>query len=371
MSQRFRVLTLNTWLLRLPFEIELAPHVTERASLLPGLVRNTNADIVLCQEVWDSKLRRQLKQEFADHGYLYEASASPNLRSSLRGAPNGAFASMGLVFPFSLASISPMGSEAGSLLALSGGTFAALAAGSLALDRVRKTMGNGLQIFSRFKLSESVDVMPFSTWTRSDEVFIAKGVIRVKARVPGLGWIDVYNSHLGAVSYDPRKGEYDSGHCERRRQQAGELAGFIHRTRSSEFAVLGVDLNATPCQTSGGETRPTHEHELFSSRAGNLGFIDTFEASGSGGDKGHTDHGGNPYKRSGYFRNSPDARIDYIFASRSNEVRPTKSCVTFEQSLTDLLGVPANGAPLPPRISDHYGVITEFEVRRPATGAQR
>ncbi len=357
MRPRFRALTINTWLLRLPFGVNLAPAVEERARLLPSLVKSTGADIVFCQEVWDPKHRRQLREAFAREGYPYETSAAPQLGETFPSLAPGHLASVGLMLPFTLAA---SGGDAGtgSLLALGGSSLAALAAGSIALDQMRKKMGNGLQIFSRFPLSSKTDVMHFSTWTRHDEVFIAKGAIHTQVQLPSLGWVDLYNSHLGAVSYDGRTQSYDADQCRNRLQQAGELARWIEKTRVAEFALLGVDLNAAPEQCHGGETRPTGEYALLGQERGGL-FQDTFRAGAAADEKGATDDSRNPYKNSGHFRGSPDVRIDYLFASPSPKVRTVGSRVVFDRPLSESL--PAAGK-LPPRISDHYGVLSEFEV---------
>ncbi len=349
MRRKLRVLTLNTWLLRLPFRVSLAPEIDERAALVPGLVAATGADIVLCQEVWDSQLRNQLRAAFSKHGYPYEASQIPELSFTLPGQSPGALTGL---LPLCLASLFPGGTNLGVVSALSGSALAMVAASSLLIDRMKKTMGNGLQIFSRYPLGPRFDAFAFSTSTRPDEAFVAKGALRASVQVPSLGWIDVYNSHLGAVDFDSRKGNYDLSQGARRGQQAAELAQWIQKTRTSESALLGVDLNAAPREV--GATRATYEHGLFAP-GGELDFEDTFEVVGARGAPGHTDDSRNPYKKSGHFSNSPDARIDYIFASQSSRLVPTESQVIFDQPLCGAGKGPA-------RLSDHYGVLTEFAI---------
>ena len=101
-----------------------------------------------------------------------------------------------------------------------------------------------------------------------------------------------------------------------------------------------------------------------------MGFTDTFRAAHDGDSvpAWTYDVVTNPYASNGLFAAEPPGVIDYVFASESDLLVAVRSEIVFKEPLTgaDLLRAGlANSARLPARLSDHYGVLTTFEVRRP------
>jgi endonuclease/exonuclease/phosphatase family metal-dependent hydrolase len=338
--QTFSVLTLNTWFLRLPFGVDLAADINERANRLPSVIQQTGADIVLLQEVWDPKIRRRLINSMNACGYPFSAG--------------------GEMMPFSLTT-KGMASFLGlqGMLQVSQGNMPFLALTSLGLsaltlsavmtDLFRSKMGNGLLIFSKFPLEEKSSQLQFTDFTRPDEYFVAKGALKSRAKVPGLGWCDLVSSHIGVVSYLSEQGSHHKGEERKRSAQIEELHGWLHKQRTSEVLIMGADLNVLPRDTEG---KLTQEYSLLMGNEGRKGFIDAYAyLYGNDLGHGHTDSLNNPYKASGMFRHTPDGRIDYIWYTGSRRIQPTEVQVVCSDTL------PSTGK----TISDHYGVLARFE----------
>ncbi len=291
MKGALSVLTFNSWLLRTPLGIDLAKDIDERVRRLPQRVAALQPDIILLQEIWHSPFRKLLADEFLRVGYPY--STEPRHHGWLR-------------------------------------------------------MGDGLQIISRFEL-DSLKHHSFSIHTRFDERFVEKGAIKVRVKVPQLGWIDIYNSHLGAVTYNTKKREFHRSQCESRYVQSLELKKWILETRTSETAILGVDLNVHRLHHENGVylSIPSKEFALMiTGQPHGAGFVDTFsQLNGTENHGGCTFHNSNPYRASGYFGSDPCATLDYLFLANTSPLVPVSSEVVLDK----------------PALSDHYGVLTTFE----------
>jgi len=292
--QKLKVLTFNTWMLSLPFNAG-AHDLQERLDIFPDRLSETGADIIGLQEVWWDKARKTLKKEMFKRGYYY--SFFKQFKGTVRG-----------------------------------------------------TMGNGLVIFSKFKIDlDQSSVMKFQDYTRKDEYFTYKGVQHAVIDIPCLGEIDFFNTHLGAIS-DPKKDSknkyvYDEDEIKVHQEQKHELINFLESEAHSDVAILTSDLNSHPVDHNSGIESPTH-------RSLNENFIDTFHQFNSMSSISFDNK--NPYVSSGYFATAPSEYLDYIWLKRNQEkLHAIKSEIVFDNLKT-----------LKSKhfLSDHYGVLTTFEL---------
>ncbi len=310
-----KVLTLNTWLLRTPLGIDLARSVERRLKIIPDRVCRFSPDIILLQEVWHPALRARLHQEFSKRGYAFSNWNSANEKNLCRRDFLLNFCS-----PHKLKELS------------------------------KQIMQNGLMIFSKFPLNPQLSTLVFSEHTRADEVFVKKGAIKMQVLLPELGWADVYNAHLGAVTFDSDSNAYIAKECEARKKQTHELATWIRKTRDSEFQIVGADLNSHYHGFKEGKyhDKISDEYSMMTGRGNyGAGLVDSFTSHhGLGPNPGYTDESKNPYRQSGPFANSPDAVLDYVFVSDSRHLTPSQSQLVFNEDC----------------VSDHYGVLSEFAI---------
>lgn len=364
MKNQFKVLTFNTWMLRTPIGLDIAEDIDERARLLPEKCAATGADVILFQENWDPVVRSILKRELARLGYPYEgARADVPVQTRVLGMTSITAAAAPLVAAHqSRARISRRGFLKGGALLLGTVGLNAAGAGSMALDSFRRSMGNGLQIFSRYPLGPT-EQFCFSTFTRADEATVIKGAIKASVAVPGLGDVDCYTTHLGAVSFDAKNRRENATQCAARLAQARELAQWFQRTRVSPIAVFGGDFNMHYFQYLDGRytDRLAEEYVIFTRE---LGLRDTYrELHGWQEPPAITDDIRNPYKARGHFEDSPDSVIDYVFVTPTPRLVTVASEVVFQEPITDYECRRHRMRRRPERLSDHYGVLTTFEIR--------
>lgn len=309
------VLTLNTWLLRTPLGFDLASDINSRAKLIPQKVVELGAEIVILQEVWHPTLRRELFSAFTRLGYPYSTWKEENEREIDR---------RDFLLKF------------GSLTKLK--------------ELSREIMQSGLIIFSKYPLKPDIQKLVFRDHTRADEVFVEKGAVKTQVFLPKVGWADLYNAHLGAVSFDGETQDFNAKECFARKCQTSELSDWIRKTQDSEFRIMGVDLNAHYHGYHAGKYQNDISEEfsmMICPPPYGAGLIDSFTfRNGIGEEPAFTDESKNPYKNSGHFASSPDAVLDYVFASRNKHFEPLHSRLVFNQEC----------------LSDHYGVLSSFAL---------
>jgi hypothetical protein len=327
-SSTFKVLTFNCWAVELPIPkkvYEVSLQIDERLRMLPTKAVELGADIVVLQEVWKEYRKTDLIKSFSQIGYPYAVYKYP--------APGGP--------PY------------------------------------RGALGNGLLIISKFPLDPNSEVMKFSEYTRADEYFTFKGAIKTKVNIPQLGWVDLFDSHLGAYTTepksknDPKPDHYNQEHLQKKLSQAHELANFINGKRSSEVVIVAMDMNTHYQTFLDGKMQNSFAPEytlMTCSGAKNnepcLGLADSFRAvHGFTNPPAWTyDTQLNDYAKGGVFASEPQEVIDYIFLNNNAKVSPVASQIVFnERSSTEdqkRFGLKT----LPPFLSDHYGVLTTFEV---------
>ncbi len=308
-KRTFKVLSFNTWLLKTPFGFSIAEHVDARAQLIPSAIATLNPDIISLQEVWSTEHRDQLIRDFQKLGYPYAA---------FRADTNT------LLNP---------------------------------LEIVRAKFGNGLLIISKYEIHSEVLQLRFQTHTRADERAVIKGAILARILVPGLGWMDFFNSHLGAVTFDKHSHEYYPKHIRNRFAQAQELSHFLLTHKKNDFCIGALDLDGHyHVYEKGNYTgKLSDDYHLFTSQEKGMDFIDVHRhVHGIDNTPHWTFDKKNPYVSGGYFSHAPNEVIDYIFVNRNQKIIPVHSEIVFQEP---------QGREKPHMLSDHYGVLATFEIR--------
>jgi endonuclease/exonuclease/phosphatase family metal-dependent hydrolase len=327
-----RVLTLNMWAVELPvprFIKEVSKDIDGRFALLPAKVLETGADVLVFQEVWRDRRKAELIDRFRMLGFPYAAFGNPGAGALQRGM-----------------------------------------------------YGNGLLVISRYPL-QAASVLRFTKFTRGDEYFTYKGAIKTFVTLPGMGRVEIVDAHLGAVDTELAEGRPDHFNAAQvavQEEQLGELARFIAADRAHGALVAAMDMNAHYEVFRKGRYEPffapaysmmTCAGERAGAAAGDascLGLTDTFRASHAlDAEPAWTyDTKSNPYAKNGIFAAEPPGVIDYVFVNDNPIVVPVCSEVVFGGELTDADRRRAGlgpRVPLPKRLSDHYGVLTTFEIR--------
>ena len=301
----FKVITFNTWLLEI-FGKDIAEDIPERRERIVKALIELDADVISLQEVWPNKHRDFLIEHLSEH---YPYCAFDDSKSGLF-----------------------------------------------------KLFADGLIIFSKHPIenypsqgcAKPSHTLRFSEYTRFDEAFISKGAIHVEIRHRELGVIDVYNSHLGALSFDVEQNGYNPDHEKAVRKQASEFIDFVQNTRTinSSQTILAMDLNRHfKAWQNDFDSHHTLGHEYQSIL--DLGVIDTFMRA-NGLDPRTTsgiytyDTRSNPNAAGYIFGSDPQTFIDYVF-SIGDFLQPVESDIIFTG--------PFDGYYL----SDHYGLMTSFE----------
>jgi len=308
-ATQIKILNFNAWTVELPIPrriYEVSHDIDRRLALLPSKIQKIGADIVVFEELWKTKRKKQMVAALQKLGFNYALYKNPKSH----------------IF--------------------------------------RGKLGNGLLIVSRYPLDPQLQLMHFSKYTRTDEYFTYKGAIKTRVNLPHVGWVDLYASHLGAVTtkvVDEKPDHFDGKQLQKKFNQAEELAQFIAKTSSSPLVVLATDLNTHFFNYENGNYvfgSFTPEYSLLtcigaSAKMPCLGLWDSYRLFHGFNEPAWTyDTIGNDYARGGVFAKEPPGAIDYIFVSQNTSFVPVKSEIVFTQK---------------PLLSDHYGILTTFEVR--------
>ncbi len=375
-EDQVKVLTFNMWGVRTPV-VDISKAIDDRVKLMPDQIRATGADVVVFQEAWNPAVRQRLIETMAKAGYTYSAqnntSGTSQMAIPIGVAGTGLATIAATEYGYRRLRDRCQSGYAKLILHASrlfgdglGATLTGV--GGLATPMVRG-FGNGLMVFSKYPLDANVQQLKFSSWTRPDEPVITKGAIKTRVKLPKLGWVDLYSSHLGAVTYDVKKKTYVKGEAEARMQQTRELRDFIQRTRSPDSPViLALDFNV-PRLDFDPPGQMSYDYDLVTNPKTGLGLVDTYWAM-------HPDHSDevsptfdtrdNPYITSGEFSEEPRQRIDFIFASPAEHgtgLVPTASEIVFKDPIPASDQAKYGLKQLPLRLSDHYGVLTTFEIK--------
>jgi endonuclease/exonuclease/phosphatase family metal-dependent hydrolase len=297
-----KVVTYNTALLSFALgslEKEFDEKIPERRAALPAQLQATGADVILLQEVWTLESRDLLIEGFRSVGYDQFAYSDRN--------------------PFH--------------------------------RPVKGRFGNGLLTVSRLPIVEQ-QFQHFTANTRPKEYPLAKGVLRARVQV-GAALVDVYNTHLGAMSmYRKDPTVYTAHAVKGHRRQMLTLVKFLERDAGQPGAVprlIGGDFN----QHFNVWNRKTHRYIPRKSRfyrqlTEALGLRDAYAAT----------HGGElPVEgfEKTFHKVGPKDRpetLDYLFADAA--LRPVATELLFRE--------PVEVGSGKAMLSDHYAVAATFEV---------
>lgn len=316
LPKQLKILTLNTWLLRIR-KVNLAEDIDQRRALIAMELEQSNYDIVMLQEVWSDADMRYLATRLLESGKFKNCTSH----------------------------------DAG------------------------RSIGNGLMIFSKFPLlgkahqekknwhgcHEPEAFMEFSEITRSDEKYVNKGAMHVRLQITNQKSIDVYTTHTGAVSYDLQTQKYDQHHLTIGANQVREIKSFIEKTSKTNNVLFGGDLNQNPevrnkTNSMQNKIELTEQYRLITEE---MGFTDVFASVNQlSPDQlrqvSTFDPIGNAYVISGRFAEYPGELLDYVFLKQTDQfLAPIQSRLVFTQP-----SMLRNGKPM--FISDHYGIEATF-----------
>jgi len=279
-SGEIKVLTLNTWLLRLPFGLGGKDYYS-RLYALPDKLAQSGADIIFLQETWKKKHRYYISREMQKRGY--HAVYSHHKRCFL-------------------------------------------------------AMGDGLMILTKFPVVEDKEILVFPLNTFWYEVFSTKGGLSVPVEVPGLGKLWLNNTHLGSVKFDGKLGQFNPVHLQRKHRQIVSLLNFIDENAAPEYpAILAGDFNTHYEQLKDGSIVPIYSGDyLYITQHG---WQDSFTGSDH---PPHTWSSYNPYVGHGYGHHD-EITFDYIFLRKNNLLTPKFSQVMFTEKdiISDHFGLMA------------------------------
>lgn len=216
----------------------------------------------------------------------------------------------------------------------------AAAEGGLAFSHYFQSglMGSGLFTLSRYPIDEA-SFLRFRLNGRPQDLirsdyYAGKGVGRARILTPA-GPVDIYNAHFIApyLEFGPDR------FAAHRVAQALEAGRYMRTTSGTVPAVLTCDLNCYP------------DDLTYQTIIGSGGLVETYTAANlEDGEARATD-------RSGYATIHPPARFDYVFA-RSGAA----GALEVAGSRFVFGGVPDPNPDGVRGYSDHYGVLTEFEM---------
>lgn len=313
-AKTLSLLTYNVWMVDMPFGL-VSQDIEARAAAIPAAVAKTGADIVALQEVWPDREKKKLAAEFKKNGYPY---------SYFEDLPVSVF--------------------------------------------LRGLFGNGLLLVSKYPIETSTNrderLVAYTGFTRRDEYFAHKGALHIVVDISGWGKLNVYDTHLGAESYVPELGQFDQQHEADRQKQAQELFDFVLKTKGENPVALMGDFNSYSKSLKKnkfeGDSLSDYQRLTCSpSSSGCLNLTDSFESLHPEDMKDVTiNKAENPYVDSAFlYKNSPPPRtIDYIFISKSPQIKILESSIV----MTEHLKISNREKELP--LSDHYGVLTRINL---------
>lgn len=315
---RLKVLTYNVWLLDLPFQLGSHDN-SARLAVIPHELAKLDADIIALQEVWSESHKKTLKKDLQSMGYPHIYSEDIPASWLLRG-----------------------------------------------------WIGNGLLIASKYPLILSADpqdrILAFTDFTRPDEYLARKGALHVRVNIKNFGEVSFYNTHLGAVSFEPSRKAFNPTHESRRQKQAQELFQFVQRTKENRAVILAGDFNAHSHVFSGGQYTDRVAEDYHKFTCWTFDIISNQDCLNLQDSYAHVHsvkilHGlkmmkSNLYSGSAFFYKepSPPQRIDYIFISVTDKIKIHHS----EMVLTENLKIQHRAQDLP--LSDHFGFLTIIEL---------
>jgi sphingomyelin phosphodiesterase 2 len=213
--------------------------------------------------------------------------------------------------------------------------------------------GSGLLTLSRYPIEET-SYLRFQLNGRPQDLirvdyYAGKGVGRARIATPA-GPLDVYNAHFIApyLEFGPdRFGPH-------RVAQALEAGRYMRATSGETPAVLTCDLNCYPDDLT---YRTLVASGGLVESCGAVDAADGAIVDGAGSGGAVSDGAGSGGGRSGYATIHPPERFDYIFARSGSQ-----GALDIAGSRFVLGGTPDPNPDGVLGYSDHYGILTEFEL---------
>lgn len=394
-----RVLTLNAWqfplvasrgyLNSLAKDGLLAKDIRVRRKLIAHKVAESEADIVTFQELWGES-PEALAQLMNDVGYSYCVHKADVPRFYSYGVPvtlglGGWSVYRGFRPKHKLKDCASTFRRVVHYSRRFGvnvpGGIVTAGVGSAVLetaDHIQKTTGNGLMICSKYPLKEA-EAMHFSYWrfTGPEEPLAPKGALKATVNLPALGNVDVVTTHLDARAYDEKNKEYVPRHTRVTEAEISQLYKWIQKRRSrsmpgdSGLLILTGDLNLNyrEIENAAWTYTPTKGYlKLTDQSPSGLKFIDTFrEVHGFSDPPAFTMSRDNLYEAEKLSEaTQPGEVIDYVFYSDHEGLKAIDSKVMFKEPITEVDRKRYSLDALPKQVSDHFGVMTIFKIKKKA-----
>lgn len=309
-----KILQFNTWQLK-ALGIDLTKDRKERLRILPDYLAATKADVMTLSEVWSDLTKKAIVRAMFRRGY-----------------------------PFA------------------------------SFTRQKASMGDGLLVISRFPITAVKRSRSFHPFTRLDEALTRKRAVRITLAVPDVGTVDLFQAHMGAVGFHEKKDRYDRVQKAKLMAQLEELADFIRANATSDVVILGADLNANYQEYGGGgRFLPEYAKDYRAliegacpDRGPNRDQMQNSFLVANGmsvRDKNiPTYSADNPYVSGGIFAGIPSETEDYLLYCPSPRVSALRSEIVFRDAIPESDRERYHLKRLPKRLSDHYGVVTEFGI---------
>lgn len=306
-ANEIKVLNFNVWDLK-AYGISVSKQVKDRLKILPKKLVESNADIITLQEIWENKSKHRLAKTMEKNGY-----------------PHSFYVDSGI------------------------------------------GLGNGLMIISKFPIKKPKVSDPYTQRTRIDEVLAHKAALHSLIEVPNFGSIDIYTTHLGAITFDEKHDGYNGVQKEKLLNQIIQFSDWVRKTQSSPNIVVTGDFNMHYQEYAGqGHFKPTYakDYAFLVKKLCNRGEALNTYMTANNLDVSSTPHytysRENPYVASGHFSTAPSEVDDYIFVCEYADMVLTSSQLVFTGPLPESYKEELKLRRLPLRLSDHYGLMSTF-----------
>ena len=309
-ARDLKVLTLNTWLLSI-LGVHVGKDMKQRTLIIPREIAELNPDLVALQEAWPNHDKSELINEFKKWGYPYSFFVPREV-----------------------------------------------------------SLGNGLILISKFPMLKTAVKKPFKEITQSDDIFARKTVIYAEIALSPGEHLDFFTTHLGALSYEKDIGAYNPKQRKRQLTQYQEVRDWVMEMHQNPKMILAGDFNGDYRELQGGqflpEYNPGYQNLIQGSCGGGVDFTNTFlEANHMDASSipiPTYDYQHNPYAGEGLFSGAPSETEDYIFACGFKPEDITQSSVVLNQPVPADLPELEGQKILPLRLSDHFSVMTTFNL---------
>lgn len=306
-ARELKVLNFNAWDLK-AYGIGFSRHIKDRMKILPSKLIESKADIITLQEMWENNTKKRLAEVMEKNGYPHTYYNDGGIR-----------------------------------------------------------LGNGLMIISKFPLKKSKVSDSYSQRTRLDEVLTKKAALHTLVEIPDFGTIDLYTTHLGAVTFNDKHDTYNGVHKEKLLNQLVQFSDWVRKTQSTFNIIVTGDFNLHYQEYAGqGHFKPefAKDYSYLVKKLCNRGdAINTYLKANEieiTDTPHYTYTRENPYVANGHFSSSPSEVNDYIFICEFADLTLTSSQLMFTGALPDSYKEIYRLRKLPQRLSDHYGILSTF-----------